>query len=203
MVERKRTQRPQAALTVNASQLLVDGSDLEFRQFVHDALAFSSRLQAVRDGFARLLGLTGIQYTILISIYHLEFEQRVGINTIAAHLHLSGTFVTTETNKLVKRGLIDKTRDGQDRRRINLSTTERAREDLSRLGRVQCHVNDAHFAPLSAQGFNRLRAIMPALVASTDRALRLLNAVRSLDDHPDIARSSPIVRGDIPLETTP
>ena len=101
VVERKRTQRPQAALTVNASQLLVDGSDLEFRQFVHDALAFSSRLQAVRDGFARLLGLTGIQYTILISIYHLEFEQRVGINTIAAHLHLSGTFVTTETNKLV------------------------------------------------------------------------------------------------------
>ena len=30
-----------AALTVNAPQFLVDGSDLGFRQFVHDALAFA------------------------------------------------------------------------------------------------------------------------------------------------------------------
>lgn len=203
-VERAGTpsRRPQAALTVNAPQLLVDDSDLEFRQFVHDALAFSSRLLAVRDGFARLLGLTGIQYTILISIYHLEYERRVGINSVAAHLHLSGTFVTTETNKLVKRGLVDKTRDGQDRRRINLSTTERAREHLSRLARVQSHVNDAHFAPLSAQGFNRLRAVMPALVASTDRALRLLHAVHSLDDERQIMRSAPRAQNDIPQETT-
>ena len=110
--------------------------------------------------------------------------------------------MTTETNKLAKRGLIEKTQDEEDRRRINLSTTERAREQLSRLARVQCHVNDAHFAPLSAQGFNRLRATMPALVASTDRALRLLNAVRSLDDDRDFAHASPHGHSNRLLEKT-
>ncbi len=169
-------ERPQAALTVNAPQLLPDGSDLDFRHFVHDALAFASRLQAVRDGFAKLIGLTGVQYTMLISIYHLEFEHRVGITTVAEHLHLSGTFVTTETNKLAKLGLVDKSRDGEDRRRINLRTTARARNLLSELAEVQSHVNDAHFSPLSAEDFNRLKHLMPALVTSTDRALRLLAA---------------------------
>lgn len=174
--------RPQVALTVNAGQLLNDGSDLHFRRFVHDALAFASRLQAVRDGFARLIGLTGVQYTILISIHHLQFEQRVGISTVAEHLHLSGTFVTTETNKLVALGLVEKSRDAQDGRRINLRTTDKARERLSRLADVQSHVNDAHFAPLSAEDFQRLRHLMPALVASTDRALRLLAAASPIED---------------------
>ena len=176
--------RPQAAPTVNASQLLSGGSDVLFRQFVHDALAFASRLQAVRVGFARLIDLTGVQYTILISIYHLEFERRVGVNTIARHLHLSGTFVTTETNKLETLGLVTKTRDADDRRRINLRTTEEARARLSRLASVQSHVNDVHFGPLTAEDFELMRYIMPDLVASTDRALRLLDAIPSLDDGP-------------------
>lgn len=194
------SEQPKAAPTVNAPQLLVEGSDLEFRQFVHDALAFSSRLQAVRDGFARLLGLTGIQYTILISIYHLEFEKRVGVNTIADHLHLSGTFVTTETNKLAALGLVEKTRDGEDRRRINLRTTERAREQLSGLASVQSHVNDAHFSPLSAEDFARLRRLMPALVTSTDRALRLLDAAAALDGQTDLADA--VKLGDTKPETS-
>lgn len=181
---------PQAALTANAPQLLIDGSDLAFRGFVHDALAFASRLQAVRDGFARLIGLTGIQYTILISIYHLEFEQRVGVNRVAEHLHLSGTFVTTETNKLAAKGLIEKTRDGDDKRRMNLTTTERARELLSSLAGIQSHVNDAHFSPLSADDFERLRHIMPQLVTSTDRALRLLQSVNAIEDAPEVANTA-------------
>ena len=176
--------RRHAAPTVNRPDLLAGGSDLLFRQFVHDALAFASRLQAVRDGFARLIDLTGTQYTILISIYHLEFEQRVGITTVAEHLHLSGTFVTTETNKLEARGLVTKTRDADDRRRINLRTTEEARARLSRLAAVQSHVNDVHFGPLTAEDFELMRYIMPDLVGSTDRALRLLDAIPSLDDGP-------------------
>lgn len=194
----RRNRHPQAALTVNAPQLLTDGSDQDFREFVHDALAFASRLQAVRDGFARLIELTGIQYTILISIYHLEFEQRVGVNKVAEHLHLSGTFVTTETNKLSARGLVEKARDSEDRRRINLSTTERARALLSSLASIQSHVNDAHFSPLTADDFNRFRKVMPELVTSTDRALRLLQSVNAIEDTPDIANTAALSREDAP-----
>lgn len=97
-------------LTVSRAELLVNGSDSEFRALVHAMLAFSARLQGVRERFAALVGLTGIQYTILISIRHLHNETEVTVGSVADHLHLSGAFITIETGKLVRSGLISKVR---------------------------------------------------------------------------------------------
>src|SRR5262249_49705968 len=110
-------------LTVSRPELLIDGSDLEFRAFVHGMLAFSARLEGVRSGFAAFLGLTGIQYTILISVSHLLHQGEVSVSMIAEHLHVSGAFVTIETGKLLKMGLVTKRPDPQDRRRVSLSIT--------------------------------------------------------------------------------
>src|SRR5258708_7196347 len=90
------------ALTVSRPELLVNGADAQFRSFVHGMLAFAGQLEAVRDGFAALLGLTGIRYTILISISHLQSDGEVTVGAVADHLHLSGAFVTTETGKLLR-----------------------------------------------------------------------------------------------------
>lgn len=169
--------RPQAAPTVTDPGLLEDGSDLAFREMVHDALAFSSRLEAVRSGFARLIGLTGIQYTILISISHLQYEQDVSISTIATHLHLSGAFVTNETNKLTAEGLVEKFQDPDDRRRVILRTTPEAQAKLARLAAVQSQVNNEHFAPLAHGDFQTFKRLISELVDSTDRALALLTAL--------------------------
>ncbi len=169
--------RPQAAPTVNHPSLIEDGSDLAFREMVHDALAFSSRLEAIRNGFAKLIGLTGIQYTILISIYHLQYEQDVSISMIATHLHLSGAFVTNETNKLTAEGLVEKFQDPDDRRRVILRTTPEAEAKLSRLADVQSQVNDEHFSPLTHGDFQRFKRLVSELVDSTDRALALLTAL--------------------------
>ena len=170
--------RPQAAPTVTHPEMLTaDGTDIEFRRMVHDALAFASRLQAVRDGFARLIDLTGIQYTILISIYHLQYEQDVAISTVARHLHLSGAFVTNETNKLVRKGLVEKFQDPDDRRRVILRTTVEAQSRLARLATVQSTVNDAHFAPLANGEFRNFKRLVSELVESTDEALALLTAL--------------------------
>src|SRR5689334_12021414 len=97
--KRDETHRP----TVSRPELLVNGSDREFRTFLHGMLSFASRMESIRDGFAKLIGLTGIQYTILISIRYLEAEEDVMVSTVAAHLHLSGAFVTIETGKLAER----------------------------------------------------------------------------------------------------
>jgi hypothetical protein len=67
------------ALTISRPELQIDGSDREFRGFVHGMLAFAARLEAVRSGFASLIGLTGIQYTILISVQHLQHHGDVRI----------------------------------------------------------------------------------------------------------------------------
>ncbi|MFV3126784.1 MarR family winged helix-turn-helix transcriptional regulator [Niveispirillum sp. KHB5.9] len=167
--------RTAAAPTVTRDALLVEGRDDAFRAFVHAALAFSSRLTAVRDGFGRLIGLTGPQYTILVSIDHLQELGDVNVKTVAEHLSLSGTFVTTEVNKLVAKGLVRKLRDTNDSRRVLLLTTPAGRRKLVELSQVQQPVNDAHFGSLSAPDFAALRRLMPVMVADTDRALELLD----------------------------
>lgn len=167
-----------AAATVTRNELLLDGRDDAFRAFVHSALAFSSRLTAVRDGFGRLIGLTGPQYTILVSIDHLQELGNVNVKTVAEHLSLSGTFVTTEVNKLVTKGLVRKLRDTNDSRRVLLMTTPVGRQRLVELSRVQQPVNDVHFGSLTASDFANLRRLMPIMVADTERALDLLERLQ-------------------------
>jgi DNA-binding MarR family transcriptional regulator len=164
-----------APTTINRPELLVDGSDFEFRQFVHDALGFGGRLLAVRDGFAKLLGVSGPQYTILISVAHLVERGPVTVSGIANHLHLSGSFVTTESNKLAKLGLITKVTDEDDRRRVLLRVTDEGRRRLHELADIQAQVNDVHFGTLTRKTFDQVRTIMPELLESTDQALSLLD----------------------------
>ena len=187
--ERFPRDRPKAALTVSRPELLAGGTDDTFRQMVHDALAFASRLQAVRDGYASLIELTGIQYTILIAINHLQYERDVNISTLARHLHLSPPFVTNETNKLVAMALVEKFRDPDDGRRLILRTTGEAQSRLERLARVQSPVNDEHFAPLAQSDFRTFARQISELVDSTERALALLDALG-----PHIAKSGAATR---------
>lgn len=161
-------------LTVSRTELLTRGSDGDFRDFVHGLLAFSARLEGVRQGFAALLGLTGIQYTVLISIRHLQNEGEVTVGAIADHLHLSGAFITIETGKLVRSGLITKVQNLKDRRRVCLRVTSRGRDLLARLAPVQVAVNDTLFDFLRADQFRAAAAMMDRIVASGDRALSLL-----------------------------
>ena len=176
--KRLRAIRPTAAPTVSNPAFLIDGNDHAFRRMIHDSLAFAARLEAVRDGFARLVGITGVQYTILISVYHLQFDENVSVSRVADHLHLSGAFITNETNKLVRLGLLEKETDPADRRRSILRTTPEAQRRLARLSEVQREVNDEHFAPLAQDdAFERFRETMGELVESTDRALALLHGL--------------------------
>ncbi len=170
--------RRSAAPTVTRKELLKDGDDLAFRHMVHDSLAFAARLQAIRDGYARLIGISGVQYTILIAVYHLQFDENVSVTRVAEHLHLSGAFITSEINKLVHTGLLEKFQDPDDGRRLILRTTPKSQRRLSRLAEVQSEVNDEHFAPLATgNAFDTFRHIVADLVGSTDRALALLHGL--------------------------
>jgi DNA-binding MarR family transcriptional regulator len=162
-------------LTVSRPELLANGSDGQFRALVHGMLAFAARLEGVRNGFAALLGLTGIQYTILISISHLDTDGDVTVGAVAGHLHLSGAFVTSETGKLLRLGLITKVQDLNDRRRVCLGVTSRGRELLSNLTPVQVQVNDVLFDFLSAEQFRSLGHQIDRIVACGDRAISLLD----------------------------
>jgi DNA-binding MarR family transcriptional regulator len=163
--------------TISRPQLMVDGSDRAFRQFVHDTLAFSARLQAVRGQLGAVIGLSGTQYTVLIAIAHLSgTDEKIGVNQVAEHLHFSGAFITIEINKLVSNGLVEKETDEEDRRRVILDHHARkARALLNELAPVQRPVNDMLFRSMSAADFERTRKLMSEMVEAADEAIRLLD----------------------------
>lgn len=166
------TRRPR---TVSKAALLVDGNDAAFRHFIHDFLAYSQLVTDIRAGFGAYLGLTGIAYTTLISIAHLQGDDGIGVNAIAEHLHLSGAFITTEVTKLVKAGLVRKRVNAKDKRRVLLTVTAAGRKLLDELVTVQAPVNDALCASLTAQEFAQLRKIMARLVPCGANAVSLLS----------------------------
>ena len=160
--------------TVTRPELLNGGSDQDFRALVHGMLAFSARLEAVRAGFAGIVGLTGIQYTVLISVGHLERSGEVSVSRIAEVLHVSGAFVTIECGKLLKQGLLTKRPDPKDRRRVCLGITRKGAELLERLAPIQAQVNDVLFAFLDGPQFQQFRALVDRMTECGDHAVALL-----------------------------
>ena len=179
MAESKPRSARDVPRTVTRRELLVAESDEAFRHLVHGLLAFSERLMAVRQGFGQVVGLSGVEYTVLVSIAHLVERGQVGVNAIASHLHLSGAFVTIVTNQLVEKGLIRKGRDAADRRRAVLTVTPRGQQLLGKLAPLQQQVNDALFEPLTKDQFRALAALVDPLVDAADRALALLGYLRA------------------------
>lgn len=161
--------------TVSRPELLEGGSDARFRHLVHDLLAFSARLESIRAQFGAYLGMTGVQYTILISVRYLQGSEGVGVKQVAEHLGLSGAFVTIETGKLIRAGMLEKRRNLKDRRRVLLTVSARAHAMLEDLAPLQRQINDAIFQSLDAGRFDALAREAAALRVNSDKAIKLAN----------------------------
>jgi DNA-binding MarR family transcriptional regulator len=157
--------------TVSRQALLVDGSDDEFRRLIHDLIAYGHRLDACRDAFAAIAGISGVQYEILML---LSRSAGLAVGEVAARLHRSGAFITIEANKLVARGILEKASDPTDGRRVLLTCDGKTRALLERLAPYQRRINDVLFERLDARRFRQLRLLARQLIASGDRAVAML-----------------------------
>ena len=167
----KPRKRPTAPLTVSRPALLARGTDAEFRGLIHDLIAYGHRLGACRDAFAAIVGVSGVQYEILMLVSRAE---GLSIGEVAARLHRSGAFITIEANKLVERGILEKGSDPADGRRVLLKETAKSLELLRRLAPYQQRINDVLFESLDARRFRQLRLLARELLASGDRAVSML-----------------------------
>jgi DNA-binding MarR family transcriptional regulator len=162
-------------VTVSRKALLVGGSDAEFRGLIHDLIAYGHKLDACRDAFAEIAGISGVQYEILMLVSRAD---GLSIGEVAARLHRSGAFITIEANKLAGQGILDKVSDPADGRRVLLRTNAKSYALLERLAPYQRRVNDVLFESLDAKRFQALRALAAQLVADGDRAVALIDYLK-------------------------
>ena len=155
--------------------ILRGGRDREFRHLVHGLFGFAAHHERIRSGHAKVIGLAGIEYTVLIAIAHLSQGGDVNVKTVADHLYLSGAFITAVSGRLVQRGFILKRIDTGDRRRVALTVSNKGRAALERLAPIQRQVNDVEFGCLSHEEFALLTGIVDRLIESGARAVALQN----------------------------
>lgn len=170
---KRKGEKAKFPLTVTRPELISNGSDREFRHLVHGLLGFLARHEQIRCGHGKAIGLAGIEYSTLISIAHLSVDGDVNIKTVADHLHLSGAFVTSLAQRLLKMGLIDKRMDMEDRRRVTLTVSAKGHALLEKLAPMQRKVNDAEFGCLSRDDLKYMTRMVDRLIDSSDRALAL------------------------------
>jgi DNA-binding MarR family transcriptional regulator len=166
-------------LTTSRRELLSGGRDQHFRHLVHALFGFAARHERIRSGHGRFIGLSGIEYTVLISVAHLSQDRDVNVKTVAEHLYFSGAFITSVVKRLARRGLVHKTADSGDRRRVTLTVSDKGRAALERLAPIQRRVNDVEFGCLSRQEFEQLTVLMDRLIDSASKSVSLQNYLLS------------------------
>jgi DNA-binding MarR family transcriptional regulator len=112
---------------------------------------------------------------VLIAIAHLAADGDVSVKAVAEHLHLSGAFITSTTRRLLAAGLIHKTTDTADRRRVSLAVSDNGRALLEKLAPVQRRINDVEFGGLSREEFKTLNSLVQRMLEDGDRAVALQN----------------------------
>lgn len=179
----KRSRRPDAGelrppATTARAELTPDGTGERFRHLVNDLLTIAVRMDAVRERFAQLVGVTAPQYTVLVTVAQLESAPAgATVRAVAEHMHVSGAFVTAETGKLAKRGLLAKRPNPADGRSVLLSLTPKGRKALeTALPHIRA-VNDVFFGKLGAEEFERLAVAAARIVEASPAAVLLAHAL--------------------------
>ena len=162
--------RKKTPLTVSRPALLAQGSDAEFRGLIHDLIAYGHKLDACRDAFAAIAGISGAQYEILMLVSRAD---GLSIGEVAARLHRSGAFITIEANRLAAEGILEKAADLADGRKVLLKMTAKSHKLLEHLAPYQRRINDVLFEFLDEKRFRELRALAAKLVACGDRAVAM------------------------------
>jgi DNA-binding MarR family transcriptional regulator len=172
------TRAGDAALTVSLPQFLIDGTDLQFREFIADLFAAVAGMQSLRRALAKSVGLTAAEFSVLLATWHLQKEGRVGITAVARHLHVAGAHVTSEVGELARKELIKKTQDSNDTRAVTLVLTRKGEAILSSLAPLLRRINDRLFSGNSA---NAIAVVAKFLKHVADESA---NSVRMVQNFP-------------------
>lgn len=139
--------------TVSRPELLAGGSDQTFRKMIYDMDHLSHLIQDTRRNISQSFGLTAPEFNAVMGIAVLQEQTGVTVSDLAKHLHVAGPFVTQQANLLVKKGLVQKRPNPNDKRSTMLVLTKEGRALFNDLAPRLCQLNDRIFATLSAEDF--------------------------------------------------
>lgn len=173
--------------TTTHHEALLDsnGSDADFREMIYGIFTMTVNFDRIRESMATALGLSGIQYHILMVVAELSADAPVTVTAIAGRLHTSGAYVTMETKKLMRRGFLDKERNPDDGRSVIITLTDEGRAAIDAFAPYHQEINSELFGGIDAETFQQFRGIVDQMSRTSTRAAEKAEILAR--DHTDIA----------------
>jgi DNA-binding MarR family transcriptional regulator len=167
----RRSQAFTPPLTISYPHLLDGGRDDTFREIIYKMVQAFGRLLNCREVFGRALGLTGSQFAVLMGTAYLQRSTGISIRALADYIHLAPTHVTTEVGRLIRKGLLFKRVNKQDRRGVLVSLSPKAEVALVKLAPFVLRVNDLLFQNVSRSTFETVYKFLDTFLLNTEQAL--------------------------------
>ena len=158
-------------LSVTRPEILVDGSDREFRRLIHRMLIGSARLAAVRESIAGRIGVSGTQYTMLMSVLRLQGSAGISITGLADYLEVTGPHVTGVIGTLAARGFVRKAANPMDRRGVLVRLTPMGRKRLLAAFGFIANVNDRLFDGVGREEYRAISSFHARFIGNTKATL--------------------------------
>ena len=158
-------------LSVTRPEILVDGSDREFRRLIHRMLIGSARLAAVRECIAERIGVSGTQYTMLMAVLRLQGSAGISITELADYLEVTGPHVTGVIGKLAAQGFVRKMANPKDRRGVLVRLTPMGRKRLLAAFDFIANVNDRLFEGVGREEYRAISNFHARFMNNTQATL--------------------------------
>ena len=153
-----------------ATVLDQDG-DQTLRRTIHNLFSAGSMLEELRVIMGESVGITGVQYQILMVIARLQHGTGVAIKDVAIELRVVPSHVTVEVGKLAARGFIEKLPNAADGRSVLLALTDKGIDAIEFVTPFTCMINDDLFDGFSRQDFLTLGTLLNQFVSNAERTL--------------------------------
>ena len=102
-------------------------------------------LEELRQFWAKVLGISGPQWMILMALSDLDRDDGVAVNVVSKLLHVDPSFVTTQSKLLEKKGFLRRKTSSSDARVVQMSLTDKTRKHLAGLAERQEALNEFIF----------------------------------------------------------
>jgi DNA-binding MarR family transcriptional regulator len=163
--------------------MLFDGDDERFRHVLFLSKLFADRLTMFREAIARVIGLSGNQYVILLATAHSQGHSGVTVRDLARYSLIASTHVTTQAGALIRKGLLRKQPNGQDGRSVLLSLTPQGERAMRAIAPLRRRFNDAFFVGVPRTSLLAMETFFEQVSANSERALPLLQGTDAKSLH--------------------
>ncbi|MCK1686854.1 MarR family transcriptional regulator [Bradyrhizobium sp. 145] len=149
--------------------------DSAVRDFIWNIVEIHSQLEAIHKSWAEMLGITEPQWLILMAIDDLDKGRGVSGIAVANKLRIHPAFVTNQTKRLEKLEFLARETSSEDARFLQISLTEKARAEISRLSNKREAVNSTMFSGLDEESLNYLNKRLSSIAKDSRLASQKLS----------------------------